>query len=54
MDQPTLSRESVALLADLLGNVQIPITHPDLEELAAGWSAAKRELAAIDQWHSRE
>jgi hypothetical protein len=49
---PTLSPSSVELIADLLGNVQLPVTHPQLEELAAAWGQAKRELAAINAWHT--
>lgn len=49
---PTLSPSSVELIADLLSNVQLPVTHPKLEELAAAWGQAKRELAAINEWHA--
>ena len=51
MPQPELSPASVAVLTDLLGNVQLPVTHPNLEEIAAMWAGAKRELEAISQWH---
>ena len=46
-ETPSLSQSSVELLSDLLGNVQLPVTHPQLEELAALWGTAKRELAAL-------
>ena len=41
-----LTRETLELLAELLGNVQLPVSHPDFETNAARLAAAKRELAA--------
>jgi len=51
-DTPSLSQGSVELFADLLNNVQLPVNHPQLEDLAAAWGQAKRELAAISEWHN--
>jgi hypothetical protein len=51
-DTPTLSEGTVALLLDVMGNVQLPVTHPQLEEIAAAWAQAKRELAAIAAQHN--
>ena len=49
--RPTLSRISVTVLTEMLGNVQLPVTHPNVEELAMMWATAKRELEAIADWH---
>lgn len=44
---PKLSEQTVTVLADLLSNVQLPVSHPQFEEVAAMWGQAKRELAAL-------
>ena len=44
-----LSPSTVAVLTELLGNVQLPVSHPQFEEVAAAWGLAKRELAALAQ-----
>lgn len=49
---PSLSPRSVAALTELLGNVNLPISHPQFEELAAVWAQAKRELAAIAEHYT--
>lgn len=42
----SLSRESLEMFANLLGQVQIPASAPDLEEQAAKVAKAKREIEA--------
>lgn len=49
---PTLSVDSVAVLLELLGRVQLPVSHPQFEEVAAMWAKAKQELVAIANHHS--
>lgn len=50
-DTPTLSPQSVAVLTEVLGNVTIPVTHPQFDDVTAAWSVLRRELAAIKNWH---
>lgn len=49
---PTLSAESAIVLIDLLTNVNLPVSHPQFEEVAAMWAKAKRELVAIERYAS--
>jgi hypothetical protein len=49
-DTPTLSPQSVAVLTEVLGNVTIPVTHPQFEEVTAAWTVVRRELAAIAEY----
>lgn len=51
-DSPFLSAETVAVLVELLGNVQLPVSHPQFEEVAAVWGKAKRELAELSQYYT--
>lgn len=45
----SLSRESIELFANLLGQVQVPASAPDFEEQAAKVAKAKREITeALD------
>lgn len=42
----TFSPDTLAVFAELLGQVQIPATHPELEAVAARVALARRELEA--------
>lgn len=48
---PTLSAGSVQMLTELLGTINLPVNHPQLEEVAALWANVNRELAAIAEYH---
>jgi len=52
--QPVLSEATVAVFTDLLNNVQLPVSHPKFEEIAAAWAVAKRELAELSDWHDQQ
>jgi hypothetical protein len=54
MSEPTLSAESVEVLTDLMTNVQLPVSHPRFEEVAAAWGRTKRELNALAEWHESQ
>lgn len=41
----TFSPDTLAVFAELLGQVQIPATHPELEAVAARVALARQELA---------
>jgi hypothetical protein len=48
---PTLSPMSIKVLMELLGQVNLPVNHPQFEQSAAVWLQVRRELAAISQYH---
>jgi hypothetical protein len=51
---PVLSAESVEVLTDLINNVQLPVSHPKFDEVAAAWGRTKRELTALSEWHNQQ
>jgi hypothetical protein len=54
MSAPVLSAESVEVLTDLMSNVQLPVSHPKFDEVAAAWGQTKRELTALSDWHQSQ
>ena len=40
------SKETLALLSELLGGYSLPASHPQFEKVASAIAMAKRELAA--------
>jgi len=51
---PVLSAQSVEVLTDLMANVQLPVSHPNFEEVAVAWGQTKRELSALSEWHNQQ
>lgn len=51
---PTLSRNSAALLSKLIETVSLPVSHPQLAEVAALWTEAIKELTAIIEYHNED
>lgn len=44
MSEPPFSPDTLQLFAELLSQVQIPATHPELEAVAVSIATARREL----------